>query len=136
MPAAGKKCLGFQKEITLMRQYEILNRCLKELYGSQLHTDKRLRIEVLLNQIKLALLKVEVESRVSGDAASEQEFLGVYDRVRRVCGFYREVETDFLIGHLERMKKSLNGDPEAQPAIVRPEQKKKARHLWSFLRTL
>ena len=54
---------------------------------------------MLLNQIKVALLKGEVESRVSGDAASEQEFLGVYDRVRRVCGFYREVETDLLSGN-------------------------------------
>ena len=118
-----------------MRQYDLLNRCLKELRGSQVPDSKRLRLEVLLIQTKLALLQGEVESRVVGDAASELEFLGVYDCLRQVCGCYDKAETDLLIGHLEKMKKDLNNDSEAQRTKTRPGQKQKGRHLWGFLRS-
>jgi hypothetical protein len=45
----------------MMKQY----RCLKELKGSQVPTNKELSLEVLLIQTKLAHLKSEVESRVT-----------------------------------------------------------------------
>jgi hypothetical protein len=118
----------------MMRQYDLLNRCLKELHGSQVPASKRLKLEVLLIQTKLVLLQGEVESRVVGDAASEQEFLGVYERLRQVCGCYCQAETDLLIEHLEKMKVGLTDGYEAQRTKVRPEQKQKG-HLWGFLRT-
>lgn len=121
-----------------MRQYDLLNRCLRELKGSQVPGTKRLRLEVLLIQTKLVLLKSEVESRVAGNAASEQEFLGVYDSVRRVCGRYCQAETDHLICYLEKMKEGLNDNPEANPEAkrtnVRLGQKEKACRLWTFMR--
>jgi hypothetical protein len=135
IPADAKKWAYFQKEDPMMRQYDLLNRCLKELRGSQVPDSKRLRLEVLLIQTKLALLQGEVESRVVGDAASELEFLGVYDCLRQVCGCYDKAETDLLIGHLEKMKKDLNNDSEAQRTKTRPGQKQKGRHLWGFLRS-
>jgi len=117
-----------------MKQYDILNRCLKELNGSRIPDSKRLRLEVLLIQAKLVLLKSEVESRVAGDAASEQEFLGVYDSLKRVCGCYCQAETDLLIGQLEKLKEGLNDFPEAKPTTVRSEQRKKPRRFCNFLR--
>ena len=120
----------------MIRQYDLLNRCLQELHGSQLPACKRLKLEVLLIQTKLALLQGEVENRVAGDAASEGEFLGVYDRLRRVCGCYCQAETDLLVGQLEKVKAGLNDRPGAQRANTRPGQKQNSRHLWSFLRTL
>jgi hypothetical protein len=118
-----------------MRQYDLLNQCLKALNGSLMPSCKRLRLEVLLIQTKLVLLKGEVESRVTGDAASEGEFLGVYDRLKRVCDCYCQAETDLIIGRLEKMKVDLNGGTGAQRAIARPGQKSVPRHLWDFLRT-
>jgi hypothetical protein len=117
----------------MIRQYDLLNRCLRELKGSQVPETKRLRLEVLLIQTKLVLLKSEVESRVAGDAASEQEFLGVYDSVKRVCVHYCQAETDQLICYLERMKEGLNDNPEAKRANVRLGQTEKARRLWTFM---
>lgn len=119
----------------MIRQYDLLNRCLKELHGSQLAAGKRLRLEVLLIQTKLVLLKGEVESRVAGDAASEQEFLGVYDRLRQVCTCYCQTETDLLIKHLEKMKEGLNDAPRAQRTGVPPGKEEKTRRLWTFTRT-
>jgi hypothetical protein len=61
-----------------------------------------------LIQTKLVLLKGEVESCVAGDAASEQEFLELYDSIKRVCDNSSTVEVDLLIGDLEKFKQALN----------------------------
>jgi hypothetical protein len=104
----------------MMRQYKILNRCLKELNSSQLQTDKKLKMEVLLLQIKLVLLRREVESRLTGDAASEQVFLVLYDSVRRACNSYSQTETESLIGQLEKIKDYLNNSSELKRTNVEP----------------
>jgi hypothetical protein len=102
----------------MMRQYELLNRCLKELDGSNIQTARKLRLEVLFIQTKLALLKSEVESLLCCDAASEQEFLGIYDSLRRVCGSYCAEETDQLIHRMEKLKEGLNSSAEAKETVA------------------
>ena len=91
----------------MMRQYDLLNRCLKELKGSKVTIDKKLKLELLFIQTKVILLTSEVENRVRGDATSEQEFYSLYERVRQVCESGRETEMDQLIGHLEKLKQGL-----------------------------
>jgi hypothetical protein len=107
-----------KKEALMMRQYEILNKCLRELAGSNIQTARKLRLEVLFIQTKLALLKSEVESRLYCDAASEQEFLGIYDSLRRVCGSYCAEETDQLIHRMEKLKEDLNSSAEAKETVA------------------
>ena len=103
----------------MMRQYDLLNKCLKELRASSLPAYQRLTVEVLLIQIKRILLCNEVKSRVAGNAESEQEFLGLYDRIERICGIYR-AETDMLILHLEKLKDGLSDGSEAKRTGMGP----------------
>jgi len=113
----------------MIKQYDLLNSCLRQLKSSKLPALKKLKIELLLIQTKQVLLKSVVESRVTGDAASEREFLGIYDSVRRVCSCYCEAETDLLIGHLEKVKEGLNQNSEAKRTSMWRGQKNSGRGL-------
>ena len=120
----------------MMRQYELLNLCLRELQGSRVPSDKKLRIEVLLLQTKLVLLRKEVESQVWGNAASEREFFGLYERVRQVCGRDCQADMDLLIGQLVKLKETLNDYSEAKRTDTGPGTKERDRALQTFTRTV
>jgi hypothetical protein len=90
-----------------MKQYELLSKCIRDLKDSKMPAEKKLLLELLFIQTKVVLLTSEVESRVRGDATSEQEFYSLYERVRQVCESGRETEMDQLIGHLEKLKQGL-----------------------------
>jgi hypothetical protein len=112
--AAEKTRICSRRRNPMLRQYDLLNKCLKELKGSMLPAEKRLRVELLLIQTKRVLLKDEVESKVTGDVASEKEFLGVYEHLRRVCGCYSKTETEQFIVNLGKTKEDLDDISETK----------------------
>jgi hypothetical protein len=69
----------------MLRQYNILNRCLLDLKKSDMQDMKRLKLEVQLIQTKQLLLNRQVEYRVAGVVSSEEEFNGMYDLFRDAC---------------------------------------------------
>jgi hypothetical protein len=94
----------------MTKQYDFLNRCLKELSNSNLPTTMKLRIELLLLQTKMNLLKYEAKPGLKSHSESEPEFAALYVHVKCVCnGNSTNAEIVALVHHLHTIKNGITG---------------------------
>jgi hypothetical protein len=92
----------------MLKQYEILTTCLKELGLSSLLTIEKLKLEVQLFQTGHILLNDDVEIGVTGATESEQEFYVLHEHVRHVCNTScTGDEVEDLMLHLQNIKEGL-----------------------------
>jgi hypothetical protein len=95
----------------MTKHYGLLNMCLKVLSSSNLPTTMKLRIELLLLQTKMNLLKFESKSGLKGNYPCEGEFAALYDHVKGVCDSNSTgAEIAELIHHVQTIKNSFTND--------------------------
>jgi hypothetical protein len=112
----------------MIRQYDLLNRCLKELRSASFPAMGKLKLELQFIQVKKILLDWEVEYRLRGNAESERQFLGLYEQVRQICSSsYVESEAEKLILCLDKIKAAsqFTGALHADtiPTTIAPERR-------------
>jgi hypothetical protein len=92
----------------MTKRYGFLNMCLKVLSYSNLPTTMKLRIELLLLQTKMSLLKLESNSTLKSNYPCEGEFAALYDHVKIVCNSNSTgAEIAKLIHHVQTIKNSF-----------------------------
>jgi hypothetical protein len=95
----------------MTKHYGLLNRCLKVLSSSNLPITMKLRIELLLLQTKMNLLKFESKSGLKGNYPCEGDFAALYDHVKSVCDSNSTgAEIAELIHHVQTIKNSYACD--------------------------
>ena len=97
------------EERHMLKQYRLLNDCLRELKNSHLPAAEKLKLEVHLYQLKRLLLIDEVAAMVKDDASSESEFMAMYEAFKNICpGHCKAGEVNELMMHQLKMKKVLH----------------------------
>ena len=67
-------------------KYSILNQCLQVLKQSDMPTIKKLRVELLLIQIKRILLNDDLSNKNKSGCCGEGMFEGLLNQMRGICG--------------------------------------------------
>jgi hypothetical protein len=95
----------------MLKQYLILNMCLSELRQLNQPTAERLKLEILIIQIKRLLLEEEIEARVDGDAANEKFFLDLHDKFKSaIAEDFSTVCLADLVVCTDSIKQALKND--------------------------
>ena len=92
-------------------QYSIVNQCLQLLKQSDMPTIKKLRVEILLIQMKRLLLNDEVPEEVMCRSCGDDVFEGLLCQMRGICGENCEGEAlADLMNNIGGMLNALSGD--------------------------
>jgi hypothetical protein len=73
------------REDAMGYRYSIINQCMQLLKQSELPTIKKLRVEILLIQLKRLLLDDEMSAEPKFGPCGEEAFDALLNQMRRIC---------------------------------------------------
>lgn len=116
----------------MLKQYDILTKCLIMLNIPLLPQIEKLKLEIQLILMKQLLLMNPVESRISGMAKSEADFEDLYRQIEEICKsgsmFDASLALKALTSHVKRMtedlKRFLEDETRERFSVERSEAEK------------
>jgi hypothetical protein len=93
-------------------RYSIINQCMQLLKESDLPTIKKLRVEILLIQLKRRLLDEELSAEPKAGPCGEEAFEDLLNMMRRTC--CENCESEMVGNLIDRMGGVVNELSSAQ----------------------
>lgn len=93
-----------QKGMIMLKQYQILNDCVRELKSEEQDIG-RLQVEIQLYKLKRLLLQDEVAAKLKNDLANEKDFELLREMIVACKGTHNQAEMVKIIIHISQIEK-------------------------------